>query len=238
VLLAESTFEHVQEVRAHLASRVAPSVAEAAQSFVADLATTFSSVLLARVFVVVPFRALPAPDQAFARKLVGDDPRISAETRVLSLLGTMGRKLAWCDRLQSAGHLAVPLLDRAHVTGIPMIARLLGDLEVDFKGLDDKRSIASTPMLGGHNAKFLVRDAVTATNERGELVIPARDFVAHHGVRTVFGMGGSYVDGTLAVVVVFTDELVDDLTVSRFPSLISSFKMATAEAMAKGRIYA
>ena len=40
------------------------------------------------------------------------------------------------------------------------------------------------------------------------------------------------------VAVIFTDELIDELIVDRFPSLISNLKMATADLLAKGAIYA
>jgi hypothetical protein len=52
------------------------------------------------------------------------------------------------------------------------------------------------------------------------------------------GMGGSYADGTLLVAIVFTSELIDRLAVSRFPSLISNLKMATAQLMVAGKAFA
>ncbi len=209
----------------------------AAQGFVDDLSASFSSIVLARLFLVVPFGSLPPEDRAFASALVKDSALLSASTRVLSLLGTAGREHEWNDRLRSRGHLAVPLLSQELVQGIPMLARLLAELEVDFAALDDGRAIASTRMLGGQNAKFFVGDASTARNARGDYVIPARDFVTKHSVRTVFGMGGAYVDGTLAVAVVFSSETIDPLVVARFPSLISNFKMATAKSFAAGHLY-
>ena len=92
-------------------------------------------------------------------------------------------------------------------------------------------------MLGGSNGTFYVPDAVSAVDDAGRHIIPGREFVRRHGVRSVFGMGGSYLDGTLAVAIIFTRELLDRVVVGRFPSFISTFKTATAELQAAGAIF-
>jgi hypothetical protein len=72
-----------------------------------------------------------------------------------------------------------------------MIARLLSDFGVGFSGgktLDTRR------LLGGRNIAFFVPDAAKSTDQGGRQIIPAKEFVLKHGVRTVFGMGGAYVD--------------------------------------------
>jgi hypothetical protein len=62
--------------------------------------------------------------------------------------------------------------------------------------------------------------------------------VRAQNVGSVFGMGGAYLDGTLAVAVFFTDEKsLDSPFADRFASLISTFKMATSKLLADGRIY-
>jgi hypothetical protein len=50
-------------------------------------------------------------------------------------------------------------------------------------------------------------------------------------------MGGAYLDGTLAIAIVFTSEVIDRLVADRFPSLISNFKMATSALLIRGAIY-
>ena len=50
-------------------------------------------------------------------------------------------------------------------------------------------------MLGGRNGTFFVPDALTAKDARA-VGIAAHDFAEEHAIRTVFGMGGAYVDGT------------------------------------------
>jgi hypothetical protein len=235
--LAKTGWSDVEALRERIKGRSGESVQEAAQLFVEDITRSFPSVVLGRLFLVLPFSLIPASERERVTQATQGDRRLVATTRVLSLLGTSGRQGEWRDRARSKGHLAIPLFDRAFVHEIPMLASLLSALQVDFAGLADGRPIASKLMLGGLNGKFLVTDAQTSTDELGRFIIPARDFVAAHRVRTVFGMGGSYVDGTLAVAVFFTDELLDPLVVDRFPTLISNFKMATSSLLAAGRIY-
>jgi hypothetical protein len=215
----------------------ADSVQSSAQAFVIDLAGAFPGIVLARVFLVLPFAALPDVERQFAQKLVGEGTPLEPTTNVLSLAGTYGRDAAWRDRRSSAGHLAIPLVDRSFVANVPMLAKLLADLNVDFAALDDGKPIATRKMLGGHNAAFYVGDATKDVDDRGRFIIPSRAFVDAHGVRTVFGMGGAYVDGTLAIIIAFTDELIPRLVTDRFSSLISSFKMVTSENLAQGRIF-
>ncbi len=219
----------------------APTLLEAAAQFTELFVRSFDSVVLARVFAVLPLKLLPPAESKFARgKLpatleANEAVEANDRTLVLSLLGTRGREARWNDRQASVDHLAVPLFNSASVEDAPMLARLLGDLRVDLKVLDDGRSVATRQMLGGRNGTFFVEDALTAIDERGRHVIPARDFVSAYGIRTVFGMGGAYLDGTLVVAIFFCSELLDRLVVDRFPSFISSFKMATAHLASDAR---
>jgi hypothetical protein len=218
--------------------RTAKSVEGAAQGFVEDLVETFPTLVLARLFLVVPFREIPAVEQATASQVAAGHPALTAKTRVLSLLGTAGAETAWRDRSRSAGHRAIPLLDRKFVQGAPMIAKLLADLEVDLSSLDEGGPIVTRAMLGGLNKAFFVPDAREMRDGKQRHVIAAQDFVTKYGVRSVFGMGGAYVNGALAIAIAFASESLDEATVSRFPSLIGNFKMATAPLCQAGRIYA
>jgi hypothetical protein len=238
VLLAEADWPDIERLRAQIGQLDGESLQSASHQFCGLIKATFDSVVLARLFIVVPFARLPDADQAFARLLVRDDDRLTARTRVLSLLATRGTEDAWNDRARSQAHLAIPLLGSSFVQDAPMIAKLLSDLEVDLRSLDDGRPIATRMMLGGRNASFYVSDAPAAVDSRGRAIIPAQDFVRHHGIRTVFGMGGSYVDGTMVIAIMFSQEALTRLTIDRFPSLISNFKMTTAKLAEKGKIYA
>jgi hypothetical protein len=156
---------------------------------------------------------------------------------VLSLLGTRGREASWNDRAASRGHLAIPLIDRSFVQGAPMIAKLLADLEIDLKKLDDGAPIATRHMLGGRNGTFYVPDAQSAKDDHGRNIIASREFVQAQQVRTVFGMGGAYLDGRLIVAIIFTSELLYRAVVDRYPSLISTFKAVTAQVQTDGLVF-
>ena len=71
----------------------------------------------------------------------------------------------------------------------------------------------------------------------GRQIVADSAFVRENGIKTVFGMGGAYVDGTLAVMIVFCNEPLERMVVDRYGSFISSFKMATASLLASGRIF-
>lgn len=62
--------------------------------------------------------------------------------------------------------------------------------------------------------------------------------MANHAVRTVFGMGGAYANGLLVIAIVFSTELLDPLTVARYPSLISNFKIATGPLVERDQLKA
>ncbi len=55
----------------------------------------------------------------------------------------------------------------------------------------------------------------------------AQDFVAEHNIRTVFGLGGSYLNGSFVTVIIFTRETIEQSKVESFMSLVNTFKSAT-----------
>jgi hypothetical protein len=108
-----------------------------------------------------------------------------------------------------------------------MVARLLKELGVDLSWLDAAPEVNARRMLGGFNGLFYVDDAASARDTQGRLIIPAQDFVAEEGVKTVFGMGGFYPDNTLVVIVVFAREHLRRSQVERLASLVTLFKGET-----------
>jgi hypothetical protein len=238
VLIADTTWPEIERLRSNVAGETPATLLAAAQQFSGLFLDTFSSIVLARVFLVLPYARLPAGEREFAKAFVSDDARLVETTPVLSLLATRGRQPEWNDRERSQGHRAIPLLDHAFVRSAPMIAKLLADLEIELPGVDEVGFVASRRMLGGLNGTFYVQNAQTTLDSLGRAVIPAQDFVTKHQIRTVFGMGGAYLRGELALAILFTTEELDRLVVDRFPSLISNFKMATARLVDAGHIYA
>ncbi len=232
-----SSWPDIEALRQALMKAPAGSVEEAAQHFAVAMASQYPSVVLARVFLVLPWVKLAAAERETATSLAQGAGRVLANTPVLTLLGSMGRETAWRERTLSSGHRAIPLIDTSYVQGIPMVAKLLADLEVDFASFDQGNAVQTRRLMGGQNGAFFVPDARETRDAAGRHVIPSRDFVDKYGVRTVFGMGGAYADDTLAVSVIFTDEVIEPLAARRYASLISNFKMVTAAALRAGRIF-
>ena len=221
----------------------AATLEEAAQSVARRLhAELPASTPLVRVYALVPHRELPEDVRAFvaglAERTDGGQSPLAATTPVLSLLGTYGSKPEWQDRKLSRGHKGIPLVSAAFVDAIPMMARLLRELGVELSWLDDAPEIMTRRLLGGFNGVFYVEDAKTVRDVKGRLVIPATDFVEAEGVRTVFGMGGFYPDGTMIVCTVFTRERLPRPAVERFTSLISMLKGGTFPVVRERRFFA
>jgi hypothetical protein len=242
ISIGGSTMEDIADLRGRIDvdCRAAPTVEVAGQKFVSLLVDRFPSIVLARLFLVLPFAELPEADRSFATRLaqkIGNGCTVDRETRVLSLIGTRGTETAWNARTRSAGHLAIPLLDKEFVQSAPMIVHLLAHLEGEFARFDDGRPIETRQLLGGKNQRFYVADATKARDQHGRPVIASQEFVVRYRIKTVFGMGGAYYDGKLAAAVFFSQESIDVAVVDRFPSLISNFKTATSHLITAKRVY-
>ena len=233
----DATWPDVERLRQAVGAKDASSVEAAAGTFASAFTAAFSDVALIRLFIVLPVARVPERESAFAVRFAAADPRFGPATRVLTLLGSRGREPAWNDRRLSRGHLCIPLIDRKFIEAAPMIAKLLSDIDVDLAAFDDGRPIATRKLLGGKNGMFYVPDATNAMDAQGRYVIADRALVEQYAIRTVFGMGGAYADGTLVTSLVFSTDQVPQLTADRFPSLISNFKMATAKLVEERRIF-
>ena len=143
------------------------SVQQAAEQFTTLFARDGSStVVLGRVFLVVPLDRLPPGDSAFARALaVGDPPAGAATTPVLlTRSARMGgarqvertRPLLWRtsrDPAAGSGERPGRADDRAPPQPIS---------QVDLEGIGTGESISTRRMIGGRNAMFYVPDARTS----------------------------------------------------------------------------
>jgi hypothetical protein len=219
--------------------RGASALEHAAQAVACELVREFrDTTALARVYALVPNQALPDDVRRFVDDLADDHGvALAPATPVLCLLGTHGEDPAWCDRRTSERHRGIPLVSRDFVAKIPMIARLLKELGIDLEWLDEAPEFVTRRLLGGFNGVFFVRDAASAKDALGRQIIPAQDFVEEHGVKTVFGMGGFYPNGTMIVCIVFTRETLERSQVERFQSLISMLKGETFGLARSGRYF-
>ena len=211
---------------------------EAAQALATGLHRQFTeSVVLARVYVTVPFDALPPTNRAFVQSLAAG--ALKGTTPVLSLVGTHGQEATWNNRLNSKGHKGIPLISAAFVDAIPMIARLLRELGVPLDWIDSHDAERLITTIGKAAGLFFVEDAAQATDQKGRKVIPAQDFVSAYDVKSVFGTGGAYSGGQmLLVVVLFCRDLVARVTAELFLPLVDLFTGKTAPLVALARVFA
>jgi hypothetical protein len=240
---SDSTHTVIDGIESEIARRVTgQATLEAAGQALCDiLYETFEEPsVLVRAFVTVPYARLPVPNQVFVHRLVGPGASqlLRPQTPVLSLLGTRGKEPSWNSRHESAGHAGIPLASVQFVDAIPMIARLLKELGARIEWADELDTAIVSNTLRGLAGTFYVDEAAEAVDQGGRKIIVAEDFVRAHGVRTVFGFGGSYpVERTFLAVVVFTREFVDRQIVDRFMRLASSFKTATLRAALERRVF-
>jgi hypothetical protein len=214
---------------------------EAAQALATALHTQFSeSVVLARVYVTVPFDGLPPTVREFVEKLAGSAGQTNAlksKTPVLSLVGTHGEETAWGDRCNSQGHKGIPLISADFVGEIPMIARLLRELGVPLDWIDSHDAQRTVTTIGSAAGLFFVEEAAEATDDRGRKVIPAQDFVSDHSVKSVFGTGGAYPGGEIVVIVAFCRERIARSTSELFLPLADLFRGRTESLVAPERVF-
>lgn len=204
------------------------TLAEAAQTTTSLLYETFAgSIALARLFVTVPFGKLPLENRRFVNHLAenkGIIAEIGDETPVLSLLGTRGKMPNWNDRRLSAGHIGIPLTSSAFINEIPMIANLLQNMGVNLTSFDhqDMHLVTKTIIT---SAIFYVEDAAKTVDKQGRKIIAAQDFVDEHGIKTVFGLGGTYtMADVFLTLIIFCRETVEKSRAERLVSVLAAVK--------------
>jgi hypothetical protein len=200
------------------------------------------SIVLARVFVTVPFGELPAENQGFVTTLAtsaGISDLIGDQTPVMSLVGTRGILPNWNDRRKSQGHVGIPLASGEFIGSIPMMSRLLKQLGVDLDWIDQwDSSIVSEKFLTGLSGMFYVRDAGSELDRQGRKIIAAQDFVAAHDVKTVFGFGGAYLTGkAIITIIVFTRDTVEKAQIEGLQKSVNAFKIASMDQAISGHVF-
>jgi hypothetical protein len=162
--------------------------------------------------------------------------KLTATTMTLSLAGTSGLAPPWNDRRKSEGHVSIPLLTREFVEALPMVTRLMNDIGAGLAWIDKGETSLFEEVLG--SKVFFVANAAEALDSNGRRIIPAGEFVSKFGVRTVFGMGGSYLDGkTLAALILFTNEPLTMEKVRPFSTLMPSFISRSMPAVLKDHFW-
>ena len=236
----ETVDQSIAEIRRE--TRKGLTVQDAAQKFVQAFYSQFpDSTVLARIYATVPFGSLPERDRLFITSNTQESqlqPAINDDTRILSLLGSTGKESAWCDRYQSKSHLGIPLLSEEVVAQLPMIAGLIDQIGSSARWYS-KLSTASekSDSFGLFTESFFVADAASSRDNMGRLLIPAQDFVAKYGVRSVLGVGGEFPNtGMILLCIIFSSEFLHETPgwLARLPLALGTI---TQQLVTAGDIY-
>jgi hypothetical protein len=197
------------------------------------------ALVLARVFAILPRSALPPPEAEHADRVAGAAGHaLDGRSPVMTLLATRGTRPEWNERLLSQLHLALPLTSSAVVEASPMVASLLDDMGVRLTSVSWGPRLVSSAREVPEHPTFYVPDAVTSTDTRGRLKIPARAFVVAHDVKTVFGVAGSLGGGTMFAMVLFARQHVTRAVAEQLVPLAAFFRERAVVLAARGAFFA
>ena len=241
--LSACTPECVLEIRQQLIedAQELRTVQDAAQGWCDLMFERFEpSLVLVRAYMTVPYGVIPESYQKFARNVAtskGWSKPLDIDMPTLCMLGTRGVDADWNDPRDSKGHLALPLIGKDFVQDIPMVTRLLNDMGVGLGWLVDRRTDVLVETLGRIAGLFYVPDARSDRDELGRHVVPDQKFVEDNQIRTVFGIGGTYVSGNFLTMICFSQEALQRLEVVKLQTLLNTFKVESMSAALGGRIF-
>lgn len=242
--ISEVTVPSINLLREKIETKIKgySSLQMAAQACVDILYEEFQDLcVLVRLFATIPFGQLPATDQQFVKNLVPPNINpnlINDQMLVLSLLGTRGEKSAWNQRTTSQNHLGIPLVSGDFIEAIPMMSRLLKELGLGLDWINRKDTNIVAKTMGSLSGVFYVPEAATAVDQAGRKIITAQDFVSRHGIKTVFGVGGSYITGnTFATIIFFTRERLTKSQAELFMPVVNSLKIGTMSLVANHQLF-
>ena len=185
---------------------------------------------LVRMFVTMPYASLEAPQQEFARAMIGGMP-VNTTMKCLTLLASSGELEQWNSRHTSAGHKALPLVSEQSITRSPMIAQLISQLGVEVGTLLHPDS---SVMIDSAQRTFNVFHIPEA---KGSPHIPAQDeFVVPHGIRSVLGFGGVLPPGEMFATILFSRVSIPREIADLFKTLALNIKVALLP-FAGGKIF-
>ena len=84
-----------------------------------------------------------------------------------------------------------------------------------------------------------MEEAATAEDQHERKIIVAQDFVARHGIKTVFGFGSGFQGNpTLVALIVFTRETLPRATVRALITIMEGFKRAGISLVLQEKFFA
>jgi len=216
---------------------------EAAQKFVDAIYGRFgNSLVLLRLFMILPYAELPEEDRRFvdSRALETNTSHlIHGATPIFTLLGSRGEKPELNDRRASSHFRCIPLASSAFVSSLSMLARQLESVSFDIGLIDAwEAKVASAGRADQFRGTLHIRDAGSERDSRGRMIVPKQEFVAASGVKTTLGFGSGYAGHpTLVTFFAFTNETLERSAVEPFANVLEAFISSTGELVSQGRFF-
>lgn len=186
-----------------------------------DAETGEPACLLVRFFKTHRYGSLPEDLQIKAREGLSESKESLEDIKCLTLLGTVGDRVEWCDRTASTGHQAIPLASETAVSRIPMISQLIKDFGLDISCILSPESHILMELERRNCNVFYVPEALNSP------YIPAQDnFVKPFGVKSVIGFGGMLPAGDLFAVIMFSKVAVPEEAAHLLKTMPLNIKMA------------
>ena len=178
--------------------------------------------VLTRLFVTLPVDLLEASlkKRAVARLPVKERADCS-KVMCLTLLGSMGVEPAWTNRQGSSAHAVIPLMRPEDLGQLPMIAKLLEQLQIEPSLVLEPQSHPSVPIEPQLYQVFHLEPT------DGAAPLPAQaEFVQRYGIDSVFGFGGLLPGGSLFAVLMFSRVRISPDQLALFRPLALYTKLA------------
>ena len=178
--------------------------------------------VLTRLFVTLPVDAL---DEVFRKRALARLGEVEFEkcshVMCLTLLGSMGVEPGWTNRRGSVGHAVTPLKGPEGLIRLPMISRLLEQLNIDPKTITEPNNHHTA------QAEFHVYKVFHVEQAEGSPLLPAQEeFVKRYGIASAMGLGGRLPDGSLFAILLFSRVPISAKVVELFRPMALYVKLA------------
>ena len=227
----------LSDLRDELQSLASPcaTLREAAEVCLGRIYDEFSeSLVLARCYTTLPFSFMPDREKESATRVATGRSlveQLGKDTIVAVLAAARGKRPDWSDPANSFHKLAVPLLTPECLEPIPIVGRVLSATMSSLPWLKRQETLMMTDTTGGMSRLILVEDARTTQSSDGSKAVVDQAFVVDNGVRSVMAMGGSYLNGSALVLVLYTTESLSHEQATKFPTIVNTMKTATMKAV-------
>lgn len=196
-----------------------------------DRKTGQSACALVRFFMTCPFTELNAELRHAAREIVGGR-NVASTTKCLTLMATAGDEPQWNSRQTSAGHKAIPLVDKDFISRAPMISQLIHQFGLDVDMLLEPDPEILVDLEQTTFNVFYIPDAA------GSAHIPAQEsFVIPYQIKSVLGFGGMLPSGNLFAIILFAKTRISPEVAELF-KWISAYARISVASLDKRAVFA